>query len=1120
MTRLWRSRRSPSGLHGGFGGDDTGSTTREAPALAIAVEDGASTPPSSRPAERDEGERGRDVSQLTDRDLRPWPGDRRRAVIAGAIVIAALVGIAASLPGLWVLAGTAVMALSLTWRRGTDYRRNVTILCGITVALTAVDYLSWRAVVANWAGWAIAAPLLAAEIFGALHTLGLQYTIWPSARPRLVGSEDPRPRPIYVLVPTVNEGAAVLRPTIQGALEARQRYLAAFPDGRVTIVVCNDARVAGVKDWTEVEELAQQLGVTCVTRTVSGGNKAGNLEHARQQVRATGDALVAIFDADQVANPDFLVKTVPPFADRSVGWVQTGQYYGNLQQPVARWANDQQALFYRLLCPGKAAQNAAFICGTNVVIRAAALDEIGGLPQDSVTEDFAASIQLHARWRSVYLSDVLAVGLGPMDLPAFLKQQRRWAIGTMGVLRSHWRAILIPRRGGLCFEQRIQYALACTHYMCGLRDLVYIVSPLAFLVTGVPAVRGATLGEFLWHFLPYWVASQTAFWVAARRQTGLRGVIMGFGSFPVLIRALVAVALGRRAGFMVTSKRRRSGRSWRHLTVYVVALSACFVGILLPLGQKQLRTESVAISVLWVVYDIGLLASFLWLGILDLRSNDAVVSRPRTARPEKNGRHPGGRLVPNFPGISVSSRRLRSALLMPFLSFPASVRRGLAICGALVLACACAAAMLTFGERVARAGPIVNSTLWLVYELALLTTLVWVVTSQPRFAGAALDPRRIVQAVRDRAGSGRGAGRSLKEFRGALRRPTAPISLPERLSPSRRALPPALGALTVVLLAAVIPRLSPAPAPENLRLAASRGADQAPNLGLSLAHDILTTRPSALQARLCLSFAVIGRTQDINDSLDITWANRLSSQHQQPWISLQFGNFTADGKVPLSASLPAIRNGVHDTNIRRWAEEIHAYGKPIYLTILLHVDRNWSMSSAAANGGIPQDAPRAWQHVRSIFDSVGDTNVAWVWSPADPAHDQAYAPPESTIDVVLQSMIRYPNTPWPDPAAVLRAVSERHPTKPFFLEVSADGPPAEKAAWLERVSSAVAAERQVRTLLYHEGAPDIHAIAAENAIWSVESDVNSIGAMSSWRALAGAAGGRCQSSSLAKSPVG
>ena len=52
-------------------------------------------------------------------------------------------------------------------------------------------------------------------------------------------------------------------------------------------------------------------------------------------------------------------------------------------------------MFYNLLCPGKAALNSAFICGTNVVpLAAAALDEIGGLPQNSVTEDFSPPLLL------------------------------------------------------------------------------------------------------------------------------------------------------------------------------------------------------------------------------------------------------------------------------------------------------------------------------------------------------------------------------------------------------------------------------------------------------------------------------------------------------------------------------------------------------------------------------------------------------------------------------------------------------------------------------------------------------------------------------------------------------
>ena len=149
--------------------------------------------------------------------------------------------------------------------------------------------------------------------------------------------------------------------------------------------------------------------------------------------------------------------------------MQTGQYYYNLDNPVARWANHQQGLFYRV-CVRKSTQNAAFICGTNVMLRARALD-VGGLPQNSVTEDFEASIRLHPRWRGVFLSEELAHGLGPLDLSSYFGQQRRWAIGTLGVLRGDWRALILPQWDGLSVPQRVQYALACTHYLCGLRDL-------------------------------------------------------------------------------------------------------------------------------------------------------------------------------------------------------------------------------------------------------------------------------------------------------------------------------------------------------------------------------------------------------------------------------------------------------------------------------------------------------------------------------------------------------------------------------------------------------------------------------------------------------------------------
>ena len=525
----------------------------------------------------------------------------------------------------------AAKALASLPRPRITRRELATCILAFGVVASTLYYFVWRTGVANWSAWWIALPLLVAELFGAMHALGLHYTIWPRKSRPLCIVEDPTRRPIFVLVPTVNEGPSVLEPTLRAALTMRARYLAAHPDAQVTLAVCNDGRVAGAPDWQATEALAATLGIRCVTRTQPGGAKAGNVEHARQMLGATGDALLVLFDADQIAEPDFLLKTVPYFGDPGVGWVQTGQYYRNLDNPVARWSDDQQGLFYRVLCPGKGRLNAAFICGTNVVIRAAALDEIGGFPQHTLTEDFAASVDLNRRWRSVYLSEILARGLGPMDLNAYFGQQRRWAIGTLSVLGARWRDLLLPGRGRLDLGQRVQYLLSCTHFLSGLRDVAYIAAPLALLLGDVPAVVGADPREFLVHFAPYWLLTQIALWHVAWNSSGLRGIVLGFGSFPVLVGAAMTVLLGRsrRTRFVVTAKRRGTDSDWRKFLPHAALAAICLVA--LARGASLLtqpgQSAAVLISVLWLAYTLVMLGAFLWMCLLDQRAAWQVQQR-------------------------------------------------------------------------------------------------------------------------------------------------------------------------------------------------------------------------------------------------------------------------------------------------------------------------------------------------------------------------------------------------------------------------------------------------------------------------------------------------------------
>ncbi|WP_261556614.1 glycosyltransferase [Frankia tisae] len=529
----------------------------------------------------------------------------------------------------------------------------------VGVLFSTVDYLTWRISVTNWSAAWLALPLLVAEVFGALHALGLQATIWPKEPPPLRQIDDPSHFPIYILIPTAGESMSVLGPTVNGAIAARSEYLRLNPEARVHIIVCNDGRVAGNPDWHLVESCVRQLGVTCITRTVGGGAKAGNIENVRHLVGATGDALLAVFDADMVPTPDFLIATLPPFSDPEVGWVQTAQYYRNTDLPVARWAADQQALFYDVLCPGKAARNASFICGTNVVIRAMALDSIGGMPQDSVTEDFAASIRLAPDWRGVYLEGKFAEGLGPVDAASYLKQQNRWARGTFEVLKTHWSDLVHPR-SRLTGAQRLQYSLACTHYISGFRDLVYLLTPIIFVVTQIPAVRGADAAGFLRHFLPYFLFGQSAFWAAARGRSTWRGIIAGFISFPALTAAALTVISGSRSSFTITAKQRDGSVSWRPILPHLAALALCLFGLAVVAFRGFSAPDLIAGA--WIIYMAAMLVVFCSLTFGDAFRSPGARRAPRAPR---------RRLVVNVP---VPLRLTAAAVSV--ISFTLSIHSG------------------------------------------------------------------------------------------------------------------------------------------------------------------------------------------------------------------------------------------------------------------------------------------------------------------------------------------------------------------------------------------------------------------------------------------------------------
>jgi cellulose synthase (UDP-forming) len=240
-----------------------------------------------------------------------------------------------------------------------------------------------------------------------------------------------RSRRVDLLIPTYNEEQAILERTIIGAQS--QDY------DNYRIFVLDDGR----RDW--LRDLCERRNVGYITRSSNEHAKAGNINNAlRQLSNEEAGEFIAILDADFVPQPEFLSRALALFRDEEVGCVQTPQHFFNpdpLQHgfgAASRWP-DEQRFFFDVLLASKDAWGVAFCCGTSSVTRREVLEQVGGFPTESVTEDMLLSLKLkEAGWTTVYLNERLSMGLAPEGVSEYITQRGRWCLGFMQIARSKW----------------------------------------------------------------------------------------------------------------------------------------------------------------------------------------------------------------------------------------------------------------------------------------------------------------------------------------------------------------------------------------------------------------------------------------------------------------------------------------------------------------------------------------------------------------------------------------------------------------------------------------------------------------------------------------------------------
>ncbi len=211
-----------------------------------------------------------------------------------------------------------------------------------------------------------------------------------------------------------------------------------YPKDRFEIHVLDDSIDNTIEiTRTKVEEYkAKGFNIEQICREKREGFKAGALRDAMPV--AKGD-FIAIFDADFLPNPDFLLNTLPYFNNPKIGVVQTRWEHINKNYSLlTRLQAMQLDVHFTVEQKGRYAGDCLLqFNGTAGVWRRSTIDDAGGWEADTLTEDLDLSYRAQLKgWEIVYLEKVGSPAELPAEMNGLKSQQFRWTKGGAETARK------------------------------------------------------------------------------------------------------------------------------------------------------------------------------------------------------------------------------------------------------------------------------------------------------------------------------------------------------------------------------------------------------------------------------------------------------------------------------------------------------------------------------------------------------------------------------------------------------------------------------------------------------------------------------------------------------------
>jgi cellulose synthase (UDP-forming) len=370
-----------------------------------------------------------------------------------------------------------------------------------------------------------------------------------------------------------------------------------YPDkSKLHIFICDDT------NRPETAKLAKVFGIGRFGLSENKFAKAGNLNYA---LGKTSSPLVLTIDADMIPKSDFLLRTVPYFflpklkktaegvwvpreegecdPEEKIGFIQTPQSFYNpdlFQYNLYSERNipNEQDFFFREVNIGRNVSNSALYAGSNTLISREALQAVGNIATDSITEDFETGINIQAKgYRTFAISETLAQGLAPTSIQSLINQRVRWARGCIQSLRN----VKLLTNKELPVSTKIGYIATFLYWWTFFRRFMYILSPILFALFNLRVVDSAFL-QIAAFWLPHYVLQTVAVGALSDKIRNQHwSNIIDTILFPYMSGPVILESIGvRQTHFVVTKKdgRTEKGDSVRlYALPHILMLGICLL---------------------------------------------------------------------------------------------------------------------------------------------------------------------------------------------------------------------------------------------------------------------------------------------------------------------------------------------------------------------------------------------------------------------------------------------------------------------------------------------------------------------------------------------------------------